>query len=70
MLRFTASCILLDMTFNEKVVQILTERSFELHDGASKLQAIESADFEQIAMDIIEMITRDYGIEIEESKAP
>lgn len=54
------------MTFSEKVVQILQERSFEMRDGASKLQAIESTDFEQIAMDIFEMLTRDYGIELEE----
>lgn len=54
------------MTFNEKVVQILNERSFEMRDGSSKLQAIESTDFEQIAMDILDLLQKDYGFEIDE----
>ena len=54
------------MTFREKVVAILTERSFEVRDGASKMEVIESVDFEQIAMDILDLLKNDYNFEAEE----
>ena len=54
------------MTLKEKIVAVLEERSFEVKDGASKMQAVESTDFEQIALDILEILARDHGLEIEE----
>ncbi|MBS1984570.1 MAG: hypothetical protein JST16_10405 [Bdellovibrionales bacterium] len=54
------------MNLKEKIVAVLEERSFEIREGASKMQAVESTDFEQIALDIIEILTRDYGVEVEE----
>lgn len=54
------------MTLKEKIVAILEERSFETRDGASKAQVVESSDFEQIALDIIDILARDYGFEAEE----
>lgn len=54
------------MTFQEQVVTILQERSFEIHDGASKMDVVEATDFEQIALDIIELLSREYGFEPEE----
>ena len=54
------------MTLSEKIVAVLLERSFEIRDGASKMQAIESTDFEQIALDLIELLARDYGFEPED----
>ncbi len=53
------------MTFKEKVVEILQERSFEIRDGASKMEVVEATDFEQIALDIIEVLSKDHNIEIE-----
>jgi hypothetical protein len=55
------------MTLKEKIVAILEERSFEIRDGASKMQAIEATDFEQIAMDIADLLSRDYSFEPEET---
>ncbi|MEO5668997.1 MAG: hypothetical protein ABIR96_13130 [Bdellovibrionota bacterium] len=54
------------MTFQEQVVAILQERSFEIRDGASKMEVIEATDFEQIAMDITELLSREYGLEPEQ----
>ena len=54
------------MTFKEKVVEILQERSFELRDGGSKMAVVEATDFEQIAMDIIEILNTDYSFDPEE----
>ncbi len=54
------------MTFQEQVVAILQERSFELRDGATKNDVVESTDFEQIALDILELLAREYGFEPEE----
>lgn len=54
------------MTLAEKIVAVLQERSFEIRDGASKMEAIESTDFEQVALDIIEILSRDYGFEAQE----
>jgi|GEM_PF-1838319 len=54
------------MTFQEQVVAILQERSFEIHDGATKMDVIEATDFEQIAMDLTELLAREYGFEAEE----
>lgn len=45
---------------------MLQERSFEIRDGASKMDVVEANDYEQIALDIIDILTRDYGLEIEE----
>ncbi|MEZ4814375.1 MAG: hypothetical protein R3A80_04110 [Bdellovibrionota bacterium] len=54
------------MTLTEKLVAILTERSFEMRDGASKMQVIEATDFEQIALDIQEVLKADYSFDPEE----
>lgn len=53
------------MTLQEKIVAILQERSFEIRDGASKMEVVESTDFEQIALDVIEILSKDYSIELE-----
>jgi hypothetical protein len=53
------------MTFQEQVVAILQERSFEIHDGATKMDVIEGTDFEQIALDLIELLSREYGFDPE-----
>ena len=53
------------MTLKEKVVAILIERSFETRDGSSKMEVIESVDFDQIAMDILEVLKNDYNFEPE-----
>ena len=55
------------MTLKEKFVAILTERSFEVRDGSSKMEVIESVDFDQIAMDILDVLKNDYNFELEES---
>lgn len=54
------------MTLKEKIEAVLQERSFEIHDGATKMDVVDSNDFEQIALDLIELLSRDYGIEVEE----
>jgi len=54
------------MTLKEKVVEILTERSFEIRDGASKMSVVEATDFEQIALDFIELLSKDYSFEPDE----
>lgn len=54
------------MTLKEKIEAVLQERSFELRDGASKMDVVESNDFEQIALDIIEVLSRDYSFEAED----
>lgn len=54
------------MDLKEKIVAILQERSFEIRDGASKMDVVEATDFEQIALDIIDILARDYSFEAEE----
>lgn len=54
------------MTFKEKIVEILQERSFEIRDGASKMEVVEATDFEQLALDIVEVLAKDYNVELEE----
>lgn len=54
------------MTLKEKIVAILTERSFEMRDGTSKMEVVEATDFEQIAMDIQEVLKNDYNFDPEE----
>jgi galactitol-specific phosphotransferase system IIB component len=54
------------MTIKEKIEAVLRERSFEIHDGALKMDVVESNDYEQIALDIIEILVRDHGLEVEE----
>ena len=54
------------MTLKEQIVAVLQERSFAIRDGATKMEVVESTDFEQIAMDFIELLARDYGFEAEE----
>lgn len=54
------------MTLKEKIEAVLRERSFEIRDGASKIDVVDSNDFEQIALDIIEVLSRDYGFESED----
>ncbi len=54
------------MTFRDKVVAILTERSFEIRDGASKMEVVEATDFEQLAMDIQDLLKNDYNLDPDE----
>jgi hypothetical protein len=54
------------MTIQEKIVAILSERSFEIRDGASKMEVVEATDFDQLALDILDMLAKDYGFEPEE----
>ena len=54
------------MTFQEKIVAILTERSFEIRDGGSKMNVVESTDFDQIALDVLDILSKDYSFEPEE----
>lgn len=54
------------MTLKEKIVAILGERSYEMKDGGSKTEVVEAADFEQIAMDIQEVLKNDYNFDPEE----
>ena len=54
------------MTFKEKVVEILQERSFEIRDGASKMEVVERTDFEQIALDLIDVLAKDYNFEADD----
>jgi len=56
------------MTFQEKIVAILQERSFEIRDGGSKMNVVEATDFEQIALDIVEVLAKDYEFEPDEAK--
>jgi hypothetical protein len=49
------------MTLKEKIVQILSERATELHDGAERLNVVDSGDFETIANDVEELLASDYG---------
>ena len=55
------------MTLKEKIVAILTERAYELKDGGTKTQVVEEADFDQIAMDIQEVLKNDYSFDPEEN---
>jgi hypothetical protein len=54
------------MTLKEKIVAILEERSFEVKDGGSKIQCVDAVDFEQIALDILDILGKDYSFETEE----
>ncbi len=54
------------MTLQEKIVAILQARSFEIRDGASKMEVVEATDFEQISLDILEMLLKDYSFEPED----
>ncbi len=54
------------MTLKEKIVAILSERSFEMRDGTSKMDVVESTDFEQLAMDILDVLKTDYNFDPEE----
>ena len=56
------------MDLREKIVEILNERSFEIDDGASKLNVVDATDFEQIAIDISEVLNRDYSIDVDALK--
>ena len=49
-------------------MEILNERSFEIDDGASKLNVVDATDFEQIAIDISEVLNRDYSIDVDALK--
>jgi ribose 5-phosphate isomerase RpiB len=55
-----------DMNLKEKIVAILQERSFEIRDAGSKMSVVEETDFEQIALDVIELLARDYSFEADE----
>jgi hypothetical protein len=54
------------MTLQEKIVAILQARSFEIRDGASKMEVVEATDFEQISLDILETLLKDYSFEPDE----
>jgi hypothetical protein len=54
------------MTLKEQIVAILEERSFEIRDGASKMQVVDATDFEQIALDIVDLLSREYDFDSEE----
>ena len=54
------------MSLQEQIVTILQERSFEIRDGASKMEVVEATDFEQIALDIIEVLSKDYKFEVDD----
>jgi len=54
------------MTLQEKIVAILQARSFEIRDGASKMEVIEATDFDQISLDVLEMLLKDYTFDPEE----
>jgi hypothetical protein len=56
------------MSFQQKVVDILQERSFEIHDGPSKMDVVEASDFEQIALDIIELLNNEYNTDPDDIK--
>lgn len=49
------------MTFKEKIVEILTQRATEIHDGAERLNVVDSGDFETIASDVEELLAAHYG---------
>ncbi len=51
------------MNFRERVIEILAQRASEIYDGATKLEVIDSADFEQIAMDLEELLRSEYSFE-------
>jgi hypothetical protein len=57
------------MTLREQIVAILQERSFEIRDGGSKMEVVEATDFEQIALDILEVLSKEYGFEPEENES-
>jgi len=54
------------MTLKEQIVAVLQERSFAIRDGATKMDVVEATDFEQIALDIVELLARDHGFEAED----
>jgi hypothetical protein len=54
------------MTLREKIVAILSERSFEMRDGGSKMEVVEATDFDQLATDILEVLKNDYNFDPEE----
>ncbi len=54
------------MSLKDQIVVILQERSFEIRDGASKMEVVEATDFEQIAMDILDLLAKEHGFEEEE----
>jgi hypothetical protein len=53
------------MTFQEQVIAILQERTFEIRDGATKMDVIEATDFEQVALDLAELLAREYNFDPE-----
>lgn len=56
------------MDFKEKVVSILRERSFEIRDGATKMNVVEETDFEQVSFDIVDLLVKDYGFDPDEKE--
>jgi hypothetical protein len=54
------------MTLKEQIVAILQERSFEIRDGASKMDVVEATDFEQLALDIIDLLAKEHGFDADE----
>jgi len=53
------------MTLKEKIEAVLNERSFEIHDGPTRMDVVDSVDFEKIALDLIEILTKDYNVDAE-----
>jgi hypothetical protein len=54
------------MSLKEQIVAILQERSFEIRDGGSKMEVVEATDFEQIALDLVELLSKEYSFEADE----
>ena len=53
------------MTLKERIVALLEARTFEMKEGGSKMVCVESVDFEQIALDIIEALKIDFGLDVD-----
>lgn len=51
------------MTFREKVVEILTQRATEIFDAGTNLDVVDSADFDQIAIDLEDLLINQYSFD-------
>ncbi len=51
------------MTAKEMIVAILQERSFEIREGSTKMEVVEATDFEQIALDILELLSKEFSFD-------
>ena len=53
------------MTLKERIVALLEARTFEMKEGGSKMVCVESVDFEQIALDIIDTLKTDFALDVD-----